>query len=102
MPLYDYKCPDCQHRFEARHGFEEPAPACPNCGYVAVQRVITKTPRVMQGMNASVSDSGTASKDQLRAKWAEETPKLRQKLVDKLGEDVVNRNAPSLNASFDD
>ncbi|MBZ0303755.1 MAG: hypothetical protein K8J31_28705, partial [Anaerolineae bacterium] len=26
MPLYDYRCPHCNHLFEARHRFEEPAP----------------------------------------------------------------------------
>ncbi len=46
-------------------------------------------------------DSQSASKEQLEAKWAEETPKLRKKLVDKLGEDVVNRNAPTLNKKYD-
>jgi putative FmdB family regulatory protein len=101
MPLYDYRCPNCNHLFEARHGFDDAAPPCPNCQQTDVQRVILKTPRVLQGMNASVSDSGTATKEQLQAKWAEETPKLRKKLVDKLGEDVVNRNAPSLNHSYD-
>jgi putative FmdB family regulatory protein len=101
MPLYDYKCRDCDTRFEARHGFDDPAPACPNCEQADVQRVITKAPRVAQGFNASVSDNGNATKEQLQDKWAEETPKLRKQLVDKLGEDVVNRNAPSLNASFD-
>jgi putative FmdB family regulatory protein len=101
MPLYDYRCPHCDHRFEARHAFDEPAPPCPNCQQGGVQRLILKAPRVAQGMNASVSDTGTATKEQLRDKWAEETPKLRKKLVDKLGEDVVNRNAPTLNQSFD-
>jgi hypothetical protein len=52
-------------------------------------------------MLALAGDSRRASKEQLRDKWAEETPKLRKKLVDKLGEDVVNRNAPTLNTKFD-
>jgi hypothetical protein len=47
-------------------------------------------------------DGQRASKEELRSKWAEETPKLRKKLVDKLGEDKVNRLAPTLNTSFDD
>lgn len=101
MPLYDYRCPNCNHLFEARHGFDDAAPPCPNCQQADVQRVILKTPRVLQGMNASVSDTGTATKEQLQAKWAEETPKLRKKLVDKLGEETVSRNAPSLNQAYD-
>ena len=100
MPLYDYKCAN-GHPFEARHGFNDPAPACPVCGATQVHRVITSAPSVMQGMNANAGSGSTATKEQIQAKWAEETPKLRKKLVDKLGEDVVNRNAPTLNKTFE-
>ena len=96
MPLYDYKCAN-GHTFEARHGFNDPAPACPICGANEVQRVITSAPGVMQGMNASLGKN--ASKEQLQSKWAEETPKLREKLVSKLGEDTVNKYAPTLKSN---
>jgi putative FmdB family regulatory protein len=102
MPLYDYRCPNCDNTFEARHGITEDAPACPACDYVEVKRIITTTPRIAGGMSTNAGDSRGATKDQLRDKWAEETPKLRQKLVDKLGEDTVNRMAPTLNTSYDD
>ena len=101
MPLYDYRCTHCDHLFEARHGFDDPAPNCPNCDSADVQRVILKAPRVAQGMNASVSDTGTATKEQLRDKWAEETPKLRKKLADKLGDEAVNKYASSLNTKYE-
>jgi putative FmdB family regulatory protein len=96
MPLYDYLCPVCGARFEARHGFDDPAPACPACGAVGPQRQITRAPAQLNGMTASAGRGGTATKEQLRNKWSEETPKLRDKLVGKLGEDTVRRNAPSL------
>lgn len=98
MPLYDYRCAN-GHTFEARHGFNDPAPACPECGEANVQRVITAAPGVMQGINASAGKN--ASKEDLRSKWAEETPKLREKLVSKLGEDTVNKYAPTLNTKYD-
>ncbi|MBE2269106.1 MAG: zinc ribbon domain-containing protein [Anaerolinea sp.] len=98
MPLYDYRCAN-GHLFEARHGFDAPAPPCPVCAEIDVQRVITSAPGVMQGMSASVSPN--ASKAELTAKWAEETPKLREKLVSKLGEETVNKYAPTLNAKYD-
>ena len=97
MPLYDYKCPECEYHFEARHGFTEDAPACPNCEHIGVQRVILRAPTVAKGMNAHPGDGRKASKEQLQDKWAEETPRLRKQLVDKLGEDTVNKYAPSLN-----
>jgi len=98
MPLYDYRCAN-GHLFEARHGFNDPAPACPACGEAQVQRLITTAPGVMQGMNASMG--ANASKEQLQAKWAEETPKLREKLANKLGEETVNKYAPTLNTKYD-
>jgi hypothetical protein len=53
----------------------------------------------MQGIMASTSKNAT--KEELRDKWAEETPKLREKLVSKLGEDTVNKYAPTLNHKYD-
>ena len=98
MPLYDYRCAN-GHEFEARHGFNDSVPPCPVCGETQVQRLITTAPGIMQGMNASVGKNPT--KEQLQAKWAEETPKLREKLVNKLGEETVNKHTPSLNTKYD-
>jgi putative FmdB family regulatory protein len=96
MPVYDYKCPECDHRFEARHGFHDNAPPCPVCNHAEAQRVITSAPTIAAGVLTPAGNSRRASKEQLRDKWSEETPKLRKKLVDKLGEDTVRKNAPSL------
>lgn len=96
MPLYDYRCGSCGHTFEARHGITADAPNCPNCDTPKPTRLITTVPAVSQGMNANAGDGRNATKEQLRAKWAEETPKLRKKLEDKLGGDFVRNNAPSL------
>jgi putative FmdB family regulatory protein len=42
MPLYDYRCQDCGHTFESRHGMSEPVltvcPVCPG----RVTRLISK------------------------------------------------------------
>lgn len=96
MPIYNYKCPTCNHRFEARHSMNDDAPPCPNCQHNPVQRVITSAPSVANGMISHPGDGYRASKEQLQSKWAEETPKLRKKLEDKLGPETVRRNAPSL------
>jgi len=96
MPAYDYRCPNCNHRFEARHGFNDDSPPCPECGYVGVTRVIASAPTVAGGMMTHAGDGYRASQEQLKDKWAEETPRLRKKLVDKLGEKTVRENAPTL------
>lgn len=96
MPVYDYKCSECGHRFEARHSISTDAPACPECGHTEVQRVITSAPTVAGGVLTHAGDGHRASKEQLQDKWREETPKLRKKLVDKLGESTVRKNAPHL------
>jgi putative FmdB family regulatory protein len=101
MPLYDYLCEVCSQPYEARHGFDDPAPPCPHCGATAVHRLITQAPSTLKGAAANAGSSRSASKEQLRSKWAEETPKLREQLVRKLGEDVVNTHAPSLNTQYD-
>jgi putative FmdB family regulatory protein len=99
MPAYDYQCQMCEQPFEARHGFNDPVPACPHCGAAAVQRLILKAPRIAKGMLAATSKN--ASKEELQSKWAEETPKLRKQMADKLGEETVNRLAPTLNTSYE-
>ena len=101
MPLYDYRCEVCGEPFQTRHGFNDPVPACPHCGEATVKRLIVSAPTVARGILALAGDSRSATKEQLQDKWAEETPRLRKKLVDKLGEDVVNRNAPTLNHKYE-
>ncbi len=101
MPLYDYRCETCGSTFEARHGFHESAPPCPQCDSAEVKRIITNAPATLQGMSANAGRGGTATREQLQNKWAEETPKLREKLVSKLGEETVNRNLPNLNHNYD-
>ena len=32
MPIYEYQCKKCGHRFEKMHRYSDPAPACPECG----------------------------------------------------------------------
>ncbi|MCE7946755.1 MAG: zinc ribbon domain-containing protein [Chloroflexi bacterium CFX4] len=98
MPRYDYRCLVCEVVFEAKHGFDDPPPPCPN-GHSEVQRLITTTPRLLKGMAALASRS--ASKEELQAKWAEETPKLRKKLVEKLGEETVRKHGSTLGRADD-
>lgn len=41
MPLYDYRCRDCDHSFEAMQKYGEPAPACPSCEQGKVEKLMS-------------------------------------------------------------
>jgi putative FmdB family regulatory protein len=43
MPLYDWKCEDCQHRFEAVGGMNEDSCECPKCGWKDAWKLFTPT-----------------------------------------------------------
>jgi putative FmdB family regulatory protein len=62
MPLYDYRCQDCGHVFEARQGMSEPVltmcPVCPG----RVTRLISKNVMVsFKGAGFYVTDSKPSS-----------------------------------------
>ena len=101
MPRYDYQCEDCEHFFEARHGFDDVPPACPACSSDNVSRRITSAPTFARGALTPAGTSRRQSKEELRDKWREETPKLRKKLENKLGKDHVRKNAPTLYSNYD-
>ncbi len=50
MPIYDYICRACRHRFEAFHGLNETGPhQCPVCGQGPVKRVFAPPTIVFKG-----------------------------------------------------
>jgi putative FmdB family regulatory protein len=56
MPLYEYECGKCAHRFELRRSFSEGASAtCPCCNNTA-QRIFAPVPIVFKGSGFYVTD----------------------------------------------
>jgi len=57
MPIYDYACDQCGHRFEARQSFaDEPLTVCPECqGHI--RRVIHPSGIIFKGSGWYVTDS---------------------------------------------
>lgn len=41
MPLYDFRCPTCEQRFEELQSHAAPPPACPACGGAAAERLLS-------------------------------------------------------------
>jgi len=57
MPIYSYKCTQCDHRFEARQRFtDDPLTECPVCGSL-VRKVITPVGIVFKGSGFYVTDN---------------------------------------------
>ncbi len=61
MPIYEYGCPVCGHRFELRQGFNDPAEAtCPKC-LVEARRLIQPVGIVFKGSGWHITDNRRAS-----------------------------------------
>lgn len=57
MPLYAYRCNECEHQFETRQRFTDaPLSDCPRCGG-PVRRVINRVGLVFKGSGFYVNDS---------------------------------------------
>src|SRR3954462_5906465 len=64
VPIYDYRCDECGHRFSAVQSFSDgPLDKCPNCGKKP-RRLITAPAIVFKGGGWYKTDSrGAAPKD---------------------------------------
>jgi putative FmdB family regulatory protein len=57
MPVYEYECDACNHRFERKQGFhEKPVARCPRCG-ARPRRVIHSAPVIFKGSGFYITDS---------------------------------------------
>jgi len=58
MPLYEYQCKKCKHRFEQIQKFsDEPVKKCPKCGGL-VEKLISASAVQFKGSGWYVSDYG--------------------------------------------
>ena len=61
MPTYEYRCVECDNRYETREGFDAPSSQpCPKCGARA-RRVYSPPPIVFKGSGWYVTDSRKGS-----------------------------------------
>jgi putative FmdB family regulatory protein len=62
MPLYEYECDTCAHRFEVIQKFSDPPPsACPKCGG-AVQKLVSSPAIQFKGSGFYLTDYGRGGK----------------------------------------
>jgi len=65
MPLYVYKCKNCEHQFEVRQRFsDDPISDCPKC-HGEVRKVINSVGVVFKGSGFYVTDSRNGKKSAL-------------------------------------
>lgn len=57
MPIYEYECGHCRHRFEMKQGFDdEPQAVCPQCQGRA-RRIFYPSPIIFKGSGFYITDS---------------------------------------------
>ncbi|NUQ01467.1 MAG: zinc ribbon domain-containing protein [Armatimonadetes bacterium] len=58
MPLYEFKCRDCEEVFEVRQEWKAPTPDCPSCGSGDVKKVYHAAALIFKGSGWHVNDYG--------------------------------------------
>ncbi|MFM7200115.1 MAG: FmdB family zinc ribbon protein [Myxococcota bacterium] len=59
MPLYEYQCQSCGHRFELMQKFSDPAPSeCPSCSAQSVRKLVSNTSFQLKGSGWYLTDYG--------------------------------------------
>ena len=85
MPIYEYECDHCGHRFERMQRFSDPrVRKCPECGKHKVQRLISPPAIRFKGSGWYVTDY--ADKGQAKEKSDEETADKKQTKKDAPGD----------------
>ncbi len=68
MPLYDYVCEACRHRFEVIHGVHGEGPAtCPSCGKGPIRKGITTAAIHYKGSGWAKKERHAAVKSGVKA-----------------------------------
>ena len=63
MPIYEYECGQCHHRFEIKQSFKDkPQAKCPQCKEAA-RRVFHPTPIIFKGSGFYVTDHRPSEKN---------------------------------------
>ncbi len=63
MPLYEFRCRDCDHGWETRMEWKAPLPDCPDCGSENVRKVFHAAALVFKGSGWHVNDYKSSSRN---------------------------------------
>lgn len=74
MPLYEYQCDACEHRFERIQKFSDPpADVCPHCGKGPVRKLLSSPAIQFKGSGWYVTDYARKSAESKDGKPATES-----------------------------
>jgi len=63
MPIYDYKCSNCEHQFELIQKFsDQPAEICPQCNQKSIQKLVSAPSFRLKGGGWYETDFKTGAK----------------------------------------
>lgn len=72
MPVYEYRCAECQHNYEIEQRItEEPLKKCPSCGQPALKRIIGNVGMAFNAGGFYITDS----RKKIEKPKTKETPK---------------------------
>ena len=77
MPLYEYQCESCNHRFEVIQKFSDPSPTvCPVCGKGPVRQLLSSPALQFKGSGWYITDYAKKGKTESAepAKTGEKKP----------------------------
>lgn len=93
MPLYAYKCTNCEHEFEVRQRFsDKPLTECPVCGG-HIRRVIGSVGIVFKGSGFYVTDNRNGKSNGYLNGGANKTDTKTE--AEKPSENISNISTPS-------
>lgn len=65
MPVYEYECENCCHRFELKQSFEDdPVVTCPQC-QGSIRRIFSPVPIIFKGQGFYVTDKLAEERNRL-------------------------------------
>ena len=109
MPLYEYQCDACQHRFEMIRKFSDPPlEACPRCGGT-VQKLISSPAFQFKGSGWYVTDyakkgesGGKASGDTEKSQKGDSSASESKESKDKTSADSSSKSSSSSESTSKD
>lgn len=80
MPIYEFECPDCGHRFEELTPSDTRALACPGCGSKEARRLLSRVSRPARqprGAGVRSDESRRREREAARSERLAETKRKR-------------------------